>query len=164
MSHAFYEDPAFIVLIGFVITFALVGKAIYKKITEALDARSDSIRSEIEEATKLREDAQDLLASFERKQREALAEAGEIAERAAAEAEFLRRKSTEELDQLMVRRERQAADRIAHAETAARDEIRSVAIDVATDAVRHLLSQKLSGKKGNALIDDAIGEIAEKLN
>ncbi|MBT6406292.1 MAG: F0F1 ATP synthase subunit B, partial [Rhodospirillaceae bacterium] len=137
--HAFYEDPTFIVLICFIITFALAGKAVYTKIAEALDARSEGIRDEIEEATKLREDAQDLLASFERKQREAIKDAEAITERAKSEADFMRKKSAEDLELMMARRERQAKDRIQHAEIQARDEIQNAAIDVATEAAKTLL-------------------------
>lgn len=163
-GSAFYEDPSFIVMIGFFITFALFGKAVYQKITEALDARSDAIRAEIEESTKLRDDALDLLASYERKQREAMKDAEEIAERTQTEAAFLRRKSVEDLDQMMARRSRQAKDRIAHAEQSARDEIRNAAIEVATEAARLLLAEKSGGKKGAALVDAAIKEIPEKLH
>lgn len=162
--HAFWEDPAFIVMIGFFITFALIGKMVYLNITKSLDARSEAIRAEIEEATKLREDALDLLASYERKQREALKDAEEIAEKAQTEADFLRRKSGEEVEQIMARRERRAKERIAHAEQSARDEIQGAAIDVATEAARLLLTEKTAGKKGAAIVDAAIEEIADKLH
>jgi len=164
VHHAFYEEPTFLVMIAFVITMALAGKAVYQKIAQALDARSEAIRAEIEEATRLREDAQDLLASYERKQREAIKDAEEIAERVHTEADFLRKKSAEELDQMIERRERRAKDRIAHAEGAARDEIRDIAIEVATEAARLLLAKKAGAKKGAALVDAAIKEIPEKLH
>jgi F-type H+-transporting ATPase subunit b len=65
---------------------------------------------------------------------------------------------------MMARRERQAKDRIQHAEIQARDEIQNAAIDVATEAAKTLLAAQVGGKKGEVLIDNAIDEISDKLN
>jgi F-type H+-transporting ATPase subunit b len=161
---AFYEDPQFLVMIAFIITIALIGKTVYQKISAALDQRSEAIRSEIEEATRLREEAQDLLASYQRKQRDAAGEADEIAQRAKKEAQYLVEKAAKDLDELVARRQRQATDRIAQAEISARDEIRAAAIDVALEASRRILTDKVSGKKADALIDAAIEELPSKLH
>jgi len=161
---AFYEDPQFLVLIAFVITIALAGKTVYQKISTALDVRSEAIRSEIEEATRLREEAQELLASYERKQRDAAGETEAIAQRAKKEAEYLVEKAAKDLEDMVARRQRQATDRIAQAEISARDEIRAAAIDVAMEASRRILTDKISGNKGDALIDAAIDELPSKLH
>ena len=94
---AWYEDTHFLVMVAFIITIALVGKTVYQKISAALDVRSEAIRTEIEEATRLREEAQELLASYERKQRDAAGEATEIAERARKESESLVDKAATDL-------------------------------------------------------------------
>jgi len=161
---AFYDEPTFWVAVAFVITIAAAGKAVYQKVSAALDARSEAIRTEIEEATKLREEAQDLLTSFERKQRDAVKETKLIAERAKSEADYLAKKADVDMQAMLARRERQAKDRIAQAEIAARDEIRGAAIDVAMEASRRILSQKVSGKKSDALVDAAIAELPDKLH
>jgi F-type H+-transporting ATPase subunit b len=161
---AFYEDPQFLVLVAFVITITLIGKTVYQKVSSALDERSEGIRSNIEEATRLREEAQDLLASYQRKQRDAVSEAKEIAERAKGESEYLAKKSAADLDSIIERRKRQAKDRIAQAEVTARDEIRAAAIDVALEASRRILADKVSGKKGAALIDAAISDLPSLLH
>jgi len=161
---AFYEDPQFLVLVAFVITIALIGKTVYQKISCALDERNEGIRSDIEEATRLREEAQDLLASYERKQRNAANEAKEIAERAKGDAEYLAEKAATDLDAMIERRKRQAKDRIAQAEVTARDEIRAATIDVALEASRRILADKVSGKKGAALIDAAIKNLPSLLH
>ena len=90
----FLQDPAFWAAVAFVIFIAATAKPISRLLTAGLDKRADKIRSDLEEAEKLREEAQDLLASYQRKQRDALAEAaaiiahaGEEAARLAAEAE-----------------------------------------------------------------------------
>lgn len=161
---AFYEDPSFLVMVAFVITIALIGKTVYQKVSAALDQRSEAIRSEIEEATRLREEAQELLASYERKQRDAAGETEAIAERARSEAQYLTEKAAADIDEMIERRRRQASDRISHAETTARDEIRAAAIDVAMEASRLILADRISGKKADAMIDDAIGELPSKLH
>ena len=165
ISHsAFYENPQFLVLVAFVITIALIGKTVFQKVSRALDERSESIRSDIEEATRLREEAQDLLASYERKQRDAANEVKKITARAKGEAERLAEKAAADLDAMIERRKRQAKDRIAQAEVTARDEIRAAAIDVALEASRRILADKVSGKKGTALIDAAIKDLPSLLH
>lgn len=161
---AFYEDPTFIVAVAFIITIAAAGKAVYQKISAALDERSEGIRSDIEEATRLREEAQDLLASYERKQRDAAGEAQAISERAKGEAEYLADKAAKDLEAMIERRKRQAKDRIAQAEVTARDEIRAAAIDVAMEASKRILSDAVSGKKGDALVDAAIKDLPGRLH
>ena len=161
---AFYEDPQFLVLVAFVITIALIGKTVYQKISGALDERNEGIRSDIEEATRLREEAQDLLASYERKQRDAANEAKKIAERAKGESEYLAKKAAADLDVMIERRKRQAKDRIAQAEVTARDEIRAAAIDIALEASRRILADKVSGKRGDALINAAIKNLPSLLH
>lgn len=161
---AFYEDPQFFVLIAFIITIALAGKTVYQKISVALDERSEGIRKNIEEAIRLREEAQELLASYERKQRDAANEAKDLTERAKKEAKYLTEKATNDMNNLVDRRERQAKDRIAQAETTARDEIRLAAIDVAIEGSRRILAEKASGKKGEVLIDSAINDLPSLLN
>jgi F-type H+-transporting ATPase subunit b len=161
---AFYENSQFLVSVAFVITIALIGKTVCQKISSALDERSEGIRSNIEEATRLREEAQDLLATYERKQRDASNEVKKIAERAKGEAERLAEKAAADLDAMIERRKRQAKDRIAQAEVTARDEIRAAAIDVALEASRRILADKVSGKKSAALIDAAIKDLPSLLH
>jgi F-type H+-transporting ATPase subunit b len=161
---AFYEDTQFLVLVAFVITIALIGKTVYQKVSVALDERSEEIRRNIEEAIRLREEAQDLLASYERKQRDAANEAKEMIERAKKESEYLAEKATTDLNSLIDRRKRQAKDRIAQAEVTAREEILTAAIEVALEASRRILTDKISGKKGDALIDDAIKDLPSLLH
>ena len=161
---AFYDTPEFWVLVAFVVTIALIGKTVVQKISTALDERSEGIRSDIEGATRLREEAQELLASYERKQRDAVEEARQIAERANAEAEYLTKKAAEDLKTLLERRERQAKERIAQAEVAAIDAVRAAAIDLALEASRRMLAEKVVGAKADKLIDAAIKELPGKLH
>ena len=162
-GEAFYQAPEFWVMVAFVILIAGTGRAVFRMATEALDKRSRTINDQIEEAVRLREEAQDLLASYERKQRDAAEEAERIVERARAEAERLSEQSAVDLEAALKRRERQAMDRISQAEATALDEIRALAVDVALDATAKILADKMTANKSKAMIDDAIKELSKKL-
>ncbi|MCZ6482877.1 MAG: F0F1 ATP synthase subunit B, partial [Alphaproteobacteria bacterium] len=90
-------------------------------------------------------------------------EAEEIVERARKEADRLGKRAAEDLEKALERRQQQAIERIARAEAEALDEVRGVAVDVALDATRRLLAEKMSGKRADAMIDAAIEELPEKL-
>ena len=162
-ATAIHQAPEFWVMVAFVILIAGSGRAIFRMATEALDKRSLTINDQIEEAVRLREEAQDLLASYERKQRNAAEEAERIVERARAEAERLSQQAADDLATALKRRERQTMDRIAQAEATALDEIRALAVDVALDATAKLLADKMTAKKSKAMVDDAIKDLPEKL-
>ena len=162
-SEAFYEAPEFWVAMAFVVVVAAVFKPVASRIGAALDDRAETIKTQIDEAVRLREEAQDLLASYERKQRDAAAEAEEIVERARKEADRLGAKAAEDLEKALKRRRQQAMERIARAEAEALDEVRGIAVDVALDATRRLLAEMMSGKRADAMIDVAIEELPEKL-
>lgn len=158
-----FSTPAFWTLVAFVIFVGLVGKTIFKATTKALDDRTDKIRGEIDEAEKLREEAQDLLAAYQKKQRDADREVEAIIAHAGAEAERLTTQGRERLEQSLERRRQLATDRIAQAETAAIERIRDLAIDVAIDAARAVIADTLPAKRANAMIDAAIGELEGNL-
>ena len=162
-SEAFYHAPEFWVMVAFVILIAGTAKTVFRMATEALDKRGRTINDQIEEAVRLREEAQDLLASYERKQRDAAEEAERIVERASAEAERLSEQAAADLEAALKRRERQAMDRISQAEATALDEIRALAVDVALDAAAKLLADKMTAGKSNDMIDQAIKDLPKKL-
>jgi len=163
-GEAFYQTAEFWVFIAFFMLIGAVGKKAYLKVTAALDFRSEFINDQIEEAAKLRGEAQEMLASFERKQHDAANEAREIVERAQKEASRIADHAVEELKKSLKRREKLAIDRIAQAEAKALEEVRALAVDVTISATRRLLSEKISSAKASSIIDDAIRELPEKLN
>ena len=113
-----------------------------------------------------RDVAQAALASFQRKQRDALAEAEEIVAHARLEAERLREKALAELEETFKRRESQADDRIQQAQQAAAMEVRNSAVDVAVAATRRLIAQQLQkdAARSAALIDAAIEDLPKRLH
>lgn len=163
-AHAFYAAPEFWVAVAFVVAVAAIIRPFLRFVTGALDRRNDAIRERLEEAQKLREEAQDLLASFQRKQREAVREAEEIVEDARKETQRLSDQATADLEKSMARRESLALERIRQAELKARVEVRAEAADLVLEATRRLLAETVEGKKAEALVDEAIEELPKRLH
>ncbi len=161
---AFLQDPTFWVLVAFVIFIAATARPISRLATAGLDKRADKIRADLEEAEKLREEAQDLLAGYQRKQRDAIKEAEAIVAHAREEAERLGRQGREKLEASLERRGKLALERIAQAEAQALDSVRAKTIDMALDATRDFLSHELKGKQADALIKAAIKDLPGKLH
>jgi len=163
-SEAFYEHPTFWVAVAFVLFFVLFGKKMVGVIGAMLDERSAAILSQIDEATRLREEAQDMLASYEKKQHEALKEAESIVKAAKEEALRLAAEASEQLDHNLKRSEQLASDRIAQAQAQAIAEVKGMAVDIAMSASKRILESDISATKANALVDDAIKNLETKLN
>ena len=159
-----FGGSTFWVLIAFAIFVAFMVWKARGAITGALDARAEAIRTEIDEAQRLREEAQSLLAEYQRKQRDALQEAEGMLRAAEEEAVRLRARAEKDLAASLKRREQQALDRIAQAEATAQAEVRNTAIDLAVSATRRLLEDRLDEKKAAGLVDRAIEELPEKLH
>lgn len=156
--------PEFWVALAFVIFVALLWKKIAGAFTGMLDARANKIRAELDEAQRLREEAQALLASYQRRQRDAEKEAEEIVSHAKEEAERLRRQGAADLEASLKRREAQAVERIAQMEAAAVQEVRTLTVDLAIAASRKLLSENLPQSQQDALVAQAIDELPKHLN
>lgn len=163
-AHAFYTEPEFWVAVAFVVVVAAIVRPFLRFVTGALDRRNDAIRARLEEAQKLREEAQDLLASFQRKQREAVREAEEIVEDARKETQRLSEEAADDLEKSMARRKSLALERIRQAELKARAEVRNEAADLVLEATRRLLAETVTGKKASDLVDEAIEELPERLH
>ena len=161
---AFLQDPTFWVLVAFVIFIVATAKPISRLATAGLDKRADKIRADLEEAEKLREDSQDLLASYQRKQRDAIEETEAIVAHAREEAERQGQQGLEKLEAALERRRKLALERISQAEAQALDVVRAKTVDMALDATRDFLSHELKGKQADALIDAAIKDMSGKLH
>lgn len=162
---AFFGDTNLVVLLS---TLLFIGVIVYlkvpAKIGAMLDARAERIGAELEEARRLREEAQTLLASYERKQKEVEATAREIVERARAEATRAAEQGKADLKSSIARRIKAAEDQIASAEASAMREVRDRAVAVAVAAAREALAKKMTKKAGAQLIDDSIKEVSARLH
>jgi F-type H+-transporting ATPase subunit b len=133
-------------------------------IAKALDDRAAAIRKELDEARRLREEAQALLADYQRKHRNAGQEAEAILEHARREADAFAGETRKALADTVKRRGQQAEERIARAEAQAVDEVRAAAVDMAMAAAERILREKAAGAAGAALIDDSIRGLKGRLN
>jgi F-type H+-transporting ATPase subunit b len=134
-----------------------------KALMAGLDSRIEQIRAEVEEAQRLREEAQTLLASYQRKQREAAQEAENIVNQAKEDAALQRTEARKSLEEMLRRQEALAIGKIAQAEAAAVQEVREVAIDLAIAATEKILAEKVRGDLSDRLVEKAIGELPQKL-
>ncbi len=159
------HNPEFVVIVGFVL---FVGLILYLKVPgllgRMLDQRAETIRKELDEARALREEAQTVLASYERKQAEVQEQAARIVEHARSEAEEAAARAREDLKESIARRMAAAEEQIASARAGAVKEVRDTAVQVAVAAAREVVASKMSAQAGNKLIDEAIAAVEEKLH
>jgi F-type H+-transporting ATPase subunit b len=163
MAHLF-GDPEFWVLLAVVIFVIIVWKPAKRAIIGGLDGRADRIRQELEAARNLREEAQQALAAYQKRQQEGAAEAQLIITHAKEEAERIAAQSLRDLDEALRRRQVLAQERIAQEEAKALAEIRAIAVDVAISAARNVIATSLDQRRGAALIDDAIAALPRQLH
>lgn len=159
------NNPYFWVLVSFVGFVALLMYyGVPSIIGKALDDRAAAIKNELDEARRLREEAQALLNDYQAKAKAAEQEAKSIIEQAQREAEALASESSKALAESLERRSKLAEEKIARAEAQAVSEVRTAAVDAAVSAAEKLIAGKVSGGAGSSLIDEAIKDLKTKLN
>ena len=164
LTESIWDNPSLWVAISFVIFVILLARPAWNFITKSIDDKIQEIKTKIEEATELREEAQDMLAANKRKLANAEKEAEEILAQAREEAQSIKTRLSEEMDELLKRRQQMASDRISQAEAEAIESVRLMTVDIALNATEQILSENLRGEQGKRLIDNAIDELPEKLN
>ncbi len=159
------RNTDFIVLIAFLV---FIGILVYFKIPSIiggmLDKRADGIRNDLDEARRLREEAQEIYASYERRQREVKLQADEIIANARREAEAQAAKAKDDLKISIERRLKAAEDQIASAESDAVRAVRDRAVQASVAAAAELLAAQVKSGQRSAGIDDAIEDVARRLN
>lgn len=155
----------FVVLLAFIV---FIGVLYYYKVPSmiggALDKRAEGIQSELDEARALREEAQSLLASYERKQKEVQEQADRIVAAARQDAAAAAELAKQDLQKSIARRMQAAEDQIASAEANAVKEVRDQAIAIAVAAAREVIAKQMSAAQANKLIDESIDEVGAKLH
>ena len=155
----------FIVLIAFVI---FIGVLVYFKVpgmlTGLLDKRAEGIQTEIDEARALREEAQTLLASFERKQRDVQEQADRIVAAAKESAAEAAEQAKLDLEKSIERRVRAAEDQIASAESSAVRQVRDEAVRIAIGTASEVIARDMTADRANAMFDDAVKTVEAKLH
>jgi F-type H+-transporting ATPase subunit b len=159
------RNTDFVVLISF-IAFALI--LIYLKVPsmlgKMLDQRAVSIKTELDEARALREEAQTILASYERKQKEVSEQAARIVEDAKNEAKEAAEQAKIDLEKSVQRRLSAAEEKIASAQASAEREVRDAAVNVAVEATTEILSRQMSAQMADKLTENAILEVETKFH
>jgi F-type H+-transporting ATPase subunit b len=160
----FLLEPEVYVAAGLIV---LIGVVIWRRVpafaAAALDSRAAQIKKELDEATRLREEAAALLAQFRTKAADAEKEAATIVTEAKAEAERFAIEARAQLKAQIERRAKQAQDKIAQAEAHAVAEIRAKAADAAVDAAERLIAQRTDAAKAANLISQSLKELPGKL-
>lgn len=161
----FLNNTEIVVAIGFVI---FVGILVYYRVPQMLgqklDERAVRIKAELDEARALRDEAQTLLAGYERRQKEVADQAKDIVAAARAEAERAAEQAKEDIRKSVARRMQTATEQIAAAEQAAVRQIKDSAVTVAVAAAGDVLREHLKAAEANKIIDAAIKEVGEKLH
>lgn len=164
MEELLQEGEVWVAL-GFVLVIVLLlWKRVPGLVGKMLDDRANIIKAELGEARRLREEAAAVLADYKSKAANAEKEAEAIVTEARADAERFAAEARAALTTQIARREQQAKDKIAQAETAALNEIRATAADAAASAAEKLIAAKLDEKKASGLISQSIAEVGSKLN
>jgi F-type H+-transporting ATPase subunit b len=157
-------DPEFWVAVAFVIFLGVLWRAgAFKAILAALDARSERIGQELEEARRLREEAEKLVAEYRNKRGEAEAEAAAIVAHAKTEAAELATEAQKRVEEFVARRTKMAESKIAQAETQALADVRAAAVETAVRAAEKVLTETVKGKTADELIDKAIKDVKSRL-
>jgi F-type H+-transporting ATPase subunit b len=160
-----FRDPEFWVGIG---TLAFIALLIWKRVpalvASSLDARAAAIAKELEDARRLRSEAQALLAEYQKKRAAAEEEASSIVAEAKAEAMRFAEESRRAIKAQIERRARQAEEKIAQAEAQAVSELRALAADAAIAAAEKLIAARLDDKQSADLLKRSLEEIPAKLN
>jgi F-type H+-transporting ATPase subunit b len=153
------------VAIAFVIFIGLLGYlGAHRRVFGALDQRQARIKAELDEARRLRDEAQALLADYQRKRHEAEREAEAIIAGATVEAERLAVEAKAKMEDFVARRTKMAEVKIAQAETQAMADVRSAAADAAVAAAGKILSVAAKGSTADDLLARGIDDVRKKFN
>jgi F-type H+-transporting ATPase subunit b len=159
LDAEFWVATSFFIFIGI-----LVYVGVHKKIAEALDHRRDRIKAELDEARRLREEAQALLAHYRQKQKEAEGEAAAILTSAKADAERMTTEAEAKMGEFVARRTKMAEAKIAQAESQALADVRAAAADAAVTAAERILKDTAKGTLADSLLASGIEDVKNKLN
>ncbi|WP_395447743.1 F0F1 ATP synthase subunit B [Aminobacter sp. UC22_36] len=159
MDATFWATIALVIFVGVVLYLKVPGM-----LSKSLDERADRIRAELEDARKLREEAQQLLAEYQRKRKEAEKEAADIVEVAKREAALLAEEAHKKTEEYVARRTALAEQKIGQAEREAVNEVRANAVDLAVEAARQIFAGKADAKTNADLFKGSVQELKAKLN
>lgn len=163
-GEAFYDDPRVWVAAGFLLFMLLFVWKILPLVNKGLDDRAGKIRDQLDQAEKLRAEAEALLKQYKKEQKAIAKQADEVLANAKKEAAAIRANAKEELKAALARRSKQAEDNIKRAETDAVAQIKREIIDLATEKARAVLAAQLKGTKEDPTIAKAIAAVEHQIH
>lgn len=158
-----FQDTNIWVLISFIVFVIALLKLAKDKVAALLDKRIEEIRKEIDTAESLRIEAQELLAQYQRKQRDAAKEAEEIVANAKQHAAEIQKQAEKDLKEVAKRREQQLKERLERMEQSARQEIQAYAAELAVKATSEIIARQMDKKTNENLINQSIKDVAKQL-
>lgn len=161
---ALMQDARFWIAVSFAIFMAIFAKVVLPFILKGLDARASAIETQLEQANKLRAEAEALLADSKRKQEAAEKEAQSLVKQAKKDADALLKAAETELKQAIERRTAQAEENIKRAETDAVQQIRTQLVDIATETARQVIVAQLKDQKEDPAIARALQSIERNIH
>ena len=159
LEAEFWVAAAFVIFMGVLAYFG-----VHRRLVKGIDDRRDRIKVELDEARRLKAEAEALLAAYRRKQHEAEEEAQAIVTSAKAEAERLAAEAEAKLEEFVSRRTKMAENKISQAEAQALADVRSAAAEAAVVAAEAILGRTVKDKVADDLIAKGIADIKGKLN
>lgn len=159
MDATFWAFVALVIFLAIIFYLKVPGM-----IGKSLDERANRIRNELEEARRLREEAQQLLAEYQRRRKEAEKEAGDIVAAAKREAGQILEEAHARTEEYVARRTSLAEQKIGQAEREAVNEVRAMAVDIAVEAARKVMGQTVDAHVGSELFQASLNEVRSKLN
>jgi F-type H+-transporting ATPase subunit b len=158
-------EAEFWVAVAFVLFVGVLGYfGVHRKLVKGIDDRRDRIKAELADARRFKEEAQVLLAEYERKQQEAEREAQAIIASAKAEAERLAAEAAAKVEEFVARRTKMAQEKIAQAEVQALADVRAAAADAAVAAAESILARTVKDKVADNLLAEGIADLKAKLS
>lgn len=159
LEPEFWVAVAFFIFVGI-----LMYVGVHRRFLEALDQRQARIKAELDDARRLRDEAEKLLADYQRRQREAEREASEIIASAQAEAERIAVDARAKMEDFVARRTKMAETKIAQAEAQALADVRAAAAEAAVAAAERVLTRTVRGKLADELLAKGVEDVKKKLN
>lgn len=160
-----FEDPETWVAVAFIIlVVGFVWLGVHRTVLTALDHRAERIRTELEDASRLKEEAANVLAEYKARRASAEQEAADIIAGANAEADRIAREAKAKMEDFVARRTKTAEGKIALAEAQAVADVRAAAAEAAVKAASTILSQSVKGSLADDLLAKGITEVRQKLN
>jgi F-type H+-transporting ATPase subunit b len=160
-----FEDPETWVAIAFILlVIGFIWMGVHRTVLTALDHRAERIKSELDDASRLKEEAAKVLAEYKSRRASAEREAADIIASANAEAERIAGEAKAKMEDFVARRTKTAEGKIALAEAQALADVRAAAAEAAVQAASTILSQSVKGSLADDLLTKGIAEVRQKLN